>query len=97
MLKKKGETHGYSIIDELNQHSLTDSVIDPGALYRTLRQLEENRCVESSWDVSGTGPAKRTYKLTDDGEKHLEEWLVLMENLALSLEEFTREARKEIK
>jgi len=91
-LKAKGKTHGYELVKALNEHSLTDSVVDPGALYRTLRRLEENGYVASEWDVSTAGPAKRVYELTADGEEHLREWIVVMGQLAQMMDGFVRDA-----
>ncbi len=91
-LKAKGKTHGYELVKALNEHSLTDSVVDPGALYRTLRRLEENGYVASEWDVSSAGPAKRVYELTADGEEHLREWIVVMEQLAQMMNGFVQDA-----
>ncbi len=88
LLKTKGRTHGYDLARALNDNALTDSRIEPGALYRTLRRLEENGFVVSNWDVSGGGPARRLYDLTPDGEEHLREWLVVLERLSLSLARF---------
>jgi len=91
-LKSKGKTHGYELVKALNEHSLTDSVVDPGALYRTLRRLEENGYVISEWDVSTAGPAKRVYELTEDGEEHLREWIIVMGQLAEMMNGFVQDA-----
>lgn len=88
LLKTKGRTHGYDLARALNDNALTDSRIEPGALYRTLRRLEENGFVVSAWDVKGGGPARRLYDLTSDGEEHLREWMVVLERLSLSLARF---------
>jgi PadR family transcriptional regulator PadR len=94
LLKTKGRTHGYDLTRALTEHSLTDSVIEPGALYRTLRRLEENGHVVSSWDVSGVGPAKRLYELTPQGEEHLAEWAVVLEQLSKSMTRFVADVRE---
>lgn len=51
----------------------------PGMIYRHLRQLEEDGLVHSEWETEGTGPAKRMYRLTPEGEKVLEIWIAYME------------------
>ena len=91
LLKKHGRTHGYELIGAMQEHALTDSTVEPGALYRTLRRLEENSFVVSSWDVSGTGPARRLYELTEAGEEHLLEWMVILDHLAKSMTRFVVE------
>lgn len=88
LLKTRGRTHGYDLVGGLNDNALTDSRIEPGALYRTLRRLEENGFVVSTWDVSGAGAARRVYELTPVGEEHLHEWMVVLERLSKSLTRF---------
>lgn len=87
-LKKREHAYGYELVGELNEHALTDSTIERGAVYRTLRTLEDNGNVTSDWDVSGTGPARRKYKLTANGEHHLEEWAEVLGNLSNSMGHF---------
>lgn len=93
LLKARGKTHGYDLAGALNDNALTDSRIEPGALYRTLRRLEENGFVISAWDVSGGGPARRVYELTPEGEEHLREWLGVLERLSGSLNRFVHDIR----
>jgi len=93
LLKKKQSAYGYELVSELNEHTLTDSTIERGAVYRTLRNLEENGNVISDWDVSGSGPARRQYRLTPDGEVHLEEWAEVMGKLSRSMAHFVDEVK----
>ena len=93
LLKTKGQSYGYDLASELKKHALTDAEIEVAALYRTLRQLEENGNVTSEWNVDGSGPARRLYKLTSKGERHFEEWVVVLEHLSKSMARFVREAR----
>lgn len=91
LLKKHGKTYGYELVGALQEHALTDSTVEPGALYRTLRRLEDNAFVVSSWDHSSSGPARRVYELTEAGEEHLLEWMVVMQHLSVSLAKFVAE------
>lgn len=93
LLKTKGRSHGYDLVGALNDYALTDALVEPGALYRTLRRLEENGYVISTWDVSGGGPARRVYELTEDGDAHLQEWGAVLERLSLSLARFVEDVR----
>lgn len=47
---------------------------DTGAIYRCLQQLELDGEVDSEWDTSGKGPAKKNYRLTSAGWEKLEHW-----------------------
>jgi len=93
LLKKKGRSYGYDLAGELQQHALTDAEIERAALYRTLRQLEINGHVVSDWEVEQSGPARRVYKLTAQGERHLAEWAEVLEHVSKSMARFVKEAR----
>ena len=95
LLKKKGRSYGYELATELREHALTDATIEGAALYKTLRQLEQNGCVTSEWDVTGNGPAKRVYRLTPHGEEHLVEWISVLDHVARSMTRFVRTAGKQ--
>jgi len=64
--------------------------VDPGILYRTLRALEDEGTVISAWDTGGTGPARRVYRLTDQGWELLATWARYFEDLREKLGEFLR-------
>lgn len=94
LLREKGRSCGYDLCAELQEHALTDAEIDKAALYRTLRQLEKNGNVKSTWETGGGGPARRVYRLTKNGEKHLQEWATVLEHLSKSMSRFVGAARK---
>jgi len=94
LLRSKGRSCGYNLCSELQEHAMTDAEIDKAALYRTLRQLEANGNVKSTWEEGQGGPARRVYKLTREGEQHLEEWAAVLDNLSKSMTRFVRDARK---
>ena len=93
LLKKKGRAYGYDLSGDLQEHSLTDAEIERGALYRTLRQLEMNGNVASEWVTDQGGPARRVYKLTARGERHLEEWATVLEHVSKSMARFVKDAK----
>ena len=94
LLKKKGHSYGYDLAADLEKHALTDAEIERGALYRTLRRLEMNGNVKSEWETDGAGPARRVYRLTKKGERHLEEWAAVLEHLSQSMTRFVRDLRE---
>jgi len=96
LLKKKGRSYGYELAAELRSYAFTDAEIEIAALYKTLRQLEENDCVTSAWDVDGSGPARRLYQLTPRGEQHLGEWVSVLEHVSKSMTRFVKEARSDL-
>jgi DNA-binding PadR family transcriptional regulator len=92
LLKKKGRSYGYDLGRDLEEHALTDAEIERAALYRTLRQLEENGNVASHWDMKKSGPPRRVYKLTSKGEQHLAEWASVLDHVSKSMARFVKEA-----
>ncbi len=93
LLKKHGPSYGYELATALNEHALTDAEIERAALYRTLKQLEMNGHVVSEWDVSGSGPARHVYRLTESGDEHLREWSVVLEKLSQAMAAFVDDVR----
>jgi len=89
ILKEKTRSHGYEIAELLPRYALTDATIEGAALYRTLRTLEDNGYVASTWE-SGEGPARRAYSLTRMGHVHLREWSHLLKDLGEAMIQFSR-------
>ncbi len=90
ILKEKKKSYGYEIAECLAKYALTDATIEGAALYRTLRTLEANGHVSSTWE-EGDGPARRNYSLTRSGHAHLREWAYLLEGLGRAMIAFARE------
>jgi PadR family transcriptional regulator len=57
--------HGYFIEQYLRSLGLVR--VEMSTLYRTLRQLERDGLVLSTWEPGPDGPARRVYSLTDAG------------------------------
>jgi DNA-binding PadR family transcriptional regulator len=93
ILKERKRSYGYEIAESLARYALTDATIEGAALYRTLRTLETNGYVSSTW-AAGDGPARRIYSLTRSGHAHLRDWAQLLESLGKAMIEFSRETRR---
>jgi len=93
LLKKRGPSYGYDLRGDLKELALTDAEIEAAALYRTLRSLEANGNVTSRWETDKGGPARHVYTLTAEGERHLEEWVSVLEHVSRSMARFVKEAR----
>lgn len=72
LLIAEAPAHGYDLLEQINTLGLPST--DPGGLYRTLRALEQGGLVSSWWETSSAGPARRTYRLTDEGTDWLHAW-----------------------
>lgn len=66
LVLREGRAHGYDLPDLLAP--LGVGATDRGFLYRTLRAMEGEGLVASTWDPSPTGPARRSYTITPAGE-----------------------------
>ncbi len=74
LLLHYGPGHGYTLIDGLSEYGL--QAIDPSAVYRALRGMEEKGWVTSEWDEEQTqGPPRRVYHLTALGDEVLRWWI----------------------
>lgn len=90
LLLAQKPAHGYELMERLGQDDETPGA-DPGLLYRTLRQFEEDRLVRSSWDTKGSGPARRVYEITDEGVEYLHAWAVNIHRTRERLNRFLAE------
>jgi poly-beta-hydroxybutyrate-responsive repressor len=83
-------SHGYELMERLgHDEEIPDA--DPGLLYRTLRQLEEDGLVHSTWDTEGKGPARRLYEVTAEGVDYLHAWAVNVRRTRERLDRFLAE------
>lgn len=74
-LLARGEMHGYALKRELERCGLEMGArADLSGIYRTLKEMEERGFVASSLDASESGPAKRRYRLTEEGWECLSRW-----------------------
>ena len=66
--------HGYTLLEEVGEFGL--DAMDPSAVYRMLRDMEDKGWVNSTWDEEQSlGPPRRVYRITDVGEKVLAAWI----------------------
>lgn len=81
------EGHGYAIAKAL-AGILGDSIAE-GTLYPLLKTLSHDGLIEARWDTSGTGPARKLYRLTDEGRAMLLQALAEWRGLITQLEDLT--------
>jgi PadR family transcriptional regulator PadR len=71
-LREKG-SHGYELMERIARFGFEQ--INPGTLYRALRQMEKDGLCESEWkNPKECGPACRVYSGTEAGEAYLGWW-----------------------
>jgi PadR family transcriptional regulator, regulatory protein PadR len=78
--------HGYVIEDYLRALGLFG--ITMSTLYRTLRQMEKDGFLESTWEPGPTGPARRVYTITDAGHVWLESSATMLNTYRETIDRF---------
>ena len=68
-------SYGYEVMRRLTGEFGFER-INPGTVYRTLRQMEKEGLCDSEWEASAAdGRPRRMYYITDDGQAYLEAWV----------------------
>jgi len=77
-----GEVYASDILKQLKK---ADLIVVEGTLYPLLSRLKKNGLVDYVWRESKTGPPRKYYKLTKNGEEVLKElletWKVLSDSI----------------
>jgi poly-beta-hydroxybutyrate-responsive repressor len=82
-------SYGYKLMEQAAVFGF--GAMNPGTLYRTLRQMEKDGLCESEWDTTnGGGPARRVYSITDAGEAYLGFWAEALEQYQRNMDAFFR-------
>ena len=74
LMLHRGDTHGYSMLNGLDEFGLDPEAHDPSMIYRALREMEELGWIVSYEGEQSRGPQRRVYRLTEEGEHQLSIW-----------------------
>ncbi|HZG63096.1 MAG TPA: poly-beta-hydroxybutyrate-responsive repressor [Rubrobacteraceae bacterium] len=83
---REWNSYGYELIERTAAFGF--EAMNPGTLYRTLRQMEKDGVVSSKWETSKGGPARRIYTITDAGEAYLDFWAEALEQYRRNMDTF---------
>lgn len=78
--------YGYELMKRLLDFGFES--VNPGTLYRVLRKMETDGLCESKWDTASSGPARRMYSITIEGEAYLDLWVKSLEQYRMSMQAF---------
>ncbi|AVQ97821.1 lineage-specific thermal regulator protein [Oceanobacillus picturae] len=67
------DMYGYELVKEMDQRSEHNLQIKEGTLYPALHKLEKQEYIECYWQNQEKGPARKYYRITDQGKAMLEE------------------------
>jgi DNA-binding PadR family transcriptional regulator len=68
---KDKDAYGSDMHQSLKDKYGIDSI--KPVIYTMLRRMEKAELVVSKWDVKSSGPAKRVYRITEEGLEYLKE------------------------
>jgi poly-beta-hydroxybutyrate-responsive repressor len=90
-----GDLHGYAIVQRIGEMSIfRGQSPDAAGVYRALRAMEKEGMLTCQWDVSGRGPAKREYRLTEAGGQCLERWAATLEQYRQAIGDLLKAVRQ---
>ena len=88
VMLREWNSYGYKLMEQLTAFGF--EAMNPGTMYRTLRQMENNGYCQSKWETSGGGPARRVYSVTQAGEAYLDFWAKSLEQYQRNVDTFFR-------
>ena len=87
-------SYGYELINNIHEFGFVRGQAPPGMIYRHLRGLETDGLVKSQWQTEGSGPARRIYRITPEGDEALSIWIDYMRQQADNLVRFIKAYEK---
>jgi PadR family transcriptional regulator, regulatory protein PadR len=91
----EGPLHGYGLAERIAQiPGFAGQKPDVSGVYRFLRVMERKGLVVASWDVSASGPARKSYQMTPEGRTCLCRWIKTLEDYRRGIGALLGAARK---
>ena len=81
-------SHGYELIQRLNEADYQSGEADAATVYRNLRRMDKDGLIKSHWEMGESGPGRRLYELTPLGEESLKVWAQYLAQQKSKLENF---------
>jgi PadR family transcriptional regulator, regulatory protein PadR len=95
MVLVEGPLHGYRLAERIGAlPGLARGRPDVSGIYRFLKSMERKGLVASSWDLSESGPAKKSYQLAPAGQQCLRQWIATLEAYREGIGVLLKAARK---
>ncbi len=85
---REWNSYGYELMERVTRFGF--EAMNPGTLYRTLRNMEKDGLCRSEWETSKGGPARRVYSITDAGNAYLDLWARSLEQYQRNMDTFFR-------
>jgi PadR family transcriptional regulator, regulatory protein PadR len=88
LLLRQKPSHGYELIQRLNDADFKTGEADAATVYRNLRRMDKDGLIESHWEVGESGPGRRLYQITVQGQEALKTWAKYINHQKTRLENF---------
>ena len=89
--------HGYRLAERIGKLPMfRDAKPDASGIYRFLRSMEAKGLVVATWDLSNSGPAKKSYQLTESGQQCLRQWIETLQEYREGITGLLKAARKAV-
>ncbi len=99
----KNPSHGYSLVEELENLGIDPNFVPYSVAYRLLRDMENDGLITSEWEIEESGPSRRIYSITNEGIEFLKRWvnnaennLKIMENLVSNINDLFQQKKEKI-
>ena len=93
VLLEEERSHGYELMKRMEEEFGFED-INPGSVYRTLRQMENEGLCHSEWEIPSAeeegGLPRRMYSITGAGEAYLAAWAEACKDYQKLMGEFAR-------
>lgn len=98
MILAESPAHGYIIIQHLEKYDMfKEQPPDVSGIYRTLKSMEEEKLVVSTWDISDNTIPKRCFTITPAGLECLSQWIKTLESYNQAINEILTHTREILK
>lgn len=87
----RGETYGYEMIEKLELYGFR--MVSEGSIYPVLLRLQKEGFVKSVMKESPSGPKRKYYTLTSEGEQEYLEFKERWDNLSQSVNRLVKEEK----
>ena len=93
LAKAEEPLHGYLIVARTGLSPMFGGKKpDAAGIYRTLKRMEESGLIVSEWQTPASGPAKRSFEMTEEGHKCLRRWIDALACYKETIEEVREDA-----
>jgi PadR family transcriptional regulator PadR len=82
--------HGFAVAAWIDQNFGGDLALEEGALYQSLRRMEERELITGEWGVSENNRKARFYKITPRGRAQLRQEAANWERYSMALTRLLR-------